>query len=173
MADDTTTTDDGTATDAASDTATTTASDASANTDLGDAGRRALQEERRARKVAEKELATLRAASLSDQERAVAEAKAAGAADAAKAAAPRLVRAEFRAAAAGRVDKDTLDAYLEDIDLGKFVADDGEPDVKAIEARIKRLGGGSGRPDFDGGARGGTAKPAGMNELIRRTAGVL
>lgn len=167
MADDTTL-DDDTATDADQNTSTPAADSPD---DLGDAGRRALAEERKARKVAERELANLRKAAMSDQERAVAEAKAAGLAEAARAAAPRLVRAEFRAAAAGQVDRQTLDAYLEDVDLTKFVTDDGEPDLKAIEARIKRLGGG--RPaDFDGGARTPADKPADMNSLIRRAAGL-
>lgn len=167
MADDTTTLDDDTATGA--DQEPTPAAEPS--DDLGDAGRRALAEERRARKVAERELANLRKAAMSDQERAVAEAKAAGLAEAARTAAPRLVRAEFRAAAAGQVDKQALDAYLEDVDLTKFVTDDGEPDLKAIEARIKRLGGG--RPaDFDGGARTSAPGPSDMNSLIRRAAGL-
>lgn len=167
MADDTPL-DDDTATGADQSTDTTTGDQAD---DLGDAGRRALAEERRARKAAERELANLRKAAMSDQERAVAEAKAAGATEAARAAAPRLVRAEFRAAAAGQVDQQTLDAYLEDVDLTKFVTDDGEPDLKAIAARIKRLGGG--RPaDFDGGARSTASNPADMNSLIRRAAGV-
>ena len=167
MADDTTL-DDDTATGA--DQSTDTTPDGQTD-DLGDAGRRALAEERRARKVAERELANLRKAAMSDQERAVAEAKAAGATEAARAAAPRLVRAEFRAAAAGQVDQQTLDAYLEDVDLTKFVTDDGEPDLKAITARIKRLGGG--RPaDFDGGARASTTGQTDMNSLIRRAAGL-
>lgn len=120
---------------------------------------------------AAKELEKVRAAAMSEQEKAVAAAKAEGLTEAAKAAAPRLVRAEFRAAAAGQVDKQTLDAYLEDVDLSKFIGDDGEPDLKAIEARIKRLGGGR-RTDFDGGARSTAAKGTDMNSLIRRQAGV-
>ncbi len=143
-----------------------------ATADLGDAGKRALDEERRARRKAEKELADLRKAAMSEQERAIAEAKSSALAEANKAAAPRLVRAEFKAAAAGKVDKETLDAYLEDVDLSKFVNDDGEPDVKAIEARIKRLGGGK-SADFDGGARGGAARPLDMSALIRQKAGVV
>ncbi len=169
MADDTEPTpDDHTATCADQSTNTTTGDQAD---DLGDAGRRALAEERRARKAAERELANLRKAAMSDQERAVAEARTAGATEAARAAAPRLVRAEFRAAAAGQVDRQTLDAYLEDVDLTKFIGDDGEPDLKAIAKRIERLGGG--RPaDFDGGARSTAAAPTDMNSLIRRAAGV-
>lgn len=120
---------------------------------------------------AAKELDKVRAAAMSETEKAVAEARAAGAADAAKQAGPRLVRAEFRAAATGSVDREALDAYLEDVDLTKFLTEDGEPDIKAIEARIKRLGGGK-PADFDGGARTPAAKGTDMNSLIRRAAGV-
>lgn len=141
--------------------------------DLGDAGKRALAEERRARKAAEKQLEDLRKSTMSEQEKAVAEAKAAGLAEAGKAGGLRLVRAEFRAAASGQVDKDALDAYLEDVDLSKFLSDDGEPDLKAIEKRIKRLGGGAQRASFDGGARDQGAKPLDMNALIRQSAGVI
>lgn len=150
---------------------TGTSTGTAGETDLGDAGKRALAEERKARKTAEAELAKLRKAAMSEQERAIAEATTTATAAANKAAAPRLVRAEFRAAAAGQVDKQTLDAYLEDVDLSKFVGVDGEPDTKAIEARIKRLGGGR-SADFDGGTRGGAARPLDMSALIRQKAGV-
>ena len=111
------------------------------------------------------------AAAMSDQERAVAEAEQRGAQSAAVKAGARLVKAEFRAAAAGRVETDALAAYLEDVDLSKFLGEDGEPDTKAIEARIGRLGGTQKRTDFDGGARTPADKPADMNQLIRRAAG--
>lgn len=143
--------------------------------DLGDAGKRALAEERRARKAAEKELETLRKAAMTDQEKAIAEAKATALADASKAAAPRLVRAELRAAAAeAGLSKDALDGFLEYADLARFVGDDGEPDSKAIAAAVKRLGGNAGRgADFDGGARNGAARPLDMSTLIRQKAGVV
>lgn len=121
---------------------------------------------------AAKELEKVRAAAMTEQEKAVAEAEKRGAQSAAVQAGPRLVRAEFRAAAAGQIEKDALDAYLEDVDLTKFLGDDGEPDTKAIEARIARLGGGQRRTNFDGGARTTAAKPADMNTLIRQQAGL-
>lgn len=177
MADETgTTTDAGTATD--TDTDTTTGGDAGKRTtdtatDLGDAGKKALAEERRARKAAEKELETLRKAAMTDQEKAVAEAKAAGLADANKATAPRLVKAELRAAAAeAGVPKAALDSFLDYADLTRFLDDAGQVDDKAVTAAVKRLGGGNGRPNFDGGARGNAAPPADMNALIRRSAGI-
>jgi hypothetical protein len=112
------------------------------------------------------------AAAMTEQERAVAEAEERGKAAATAAAAERLARAEFRAAASGRVDKDTLDAYLDDADLKKFIGADGEPDTKAIAARIAKLGGGGKGTNFDGGARSSSDKPTDMNALIRRQAGL-
>lgn len=129
------------------------------------------EERAKSNSQAAKELEKVRAAAMTETEKAVAEAKAAGVAEAARQAGPRIVRAEFRAAAAGQVDKQTLDAYLEDVDLTKFLTDDGEPDIKAIEARIKRLGGGK-PADFDGGARTPAAKPTDMNAQIRQLAGL-
>jgi hypothetical protein len=169
-------------TDTSADGDAATATDQQANSaanELGEAGKRAIQEERRKAKelagqlkAANAELEKFKAASMTEQERAVAEAEQRGETAALSKTAGRLARAEFRAAAAGLVDKDTLDAYLEDADLSKFVGADGEPDTKAIEARIKRLGGGERRTDFDGGARSSAAKPTDMNQLIRQRAGL-
>lgn len=121
---------------------------------------------------AQRELEQLRAAGLSEQERAVAEAKQAGLTEAARATAPRLVRAELRAAAAeAGLGKDALAGFLEYADLSKFVSDDGEPDSKAITAAVKRLGG-STPTDFDGGARQPAGQPKNMSALIRQRAGL-
>lgn len=128
---------------------------------------------RRQLRETQRELDKVKAASMSEQERAVAEAKAAGQTEAARAAAPRLVRAELRAAAADAgLGKDALAGFLEYADLSKFVGDDGEPDTKAIEAAVKKLGGTGRSTDFDGGARTPAAKPTDMNSLIRHQAGV-
>ena len=65
---------------------------------------------------------------MSDKDKAVAEAR-----DAARAeATPRVVRAEFKAAAKGVLSNDQLAALLEDRDLSKYVNADGEPDEDKI-----------------------------------------
>jgi hypothetical protein len=51
--------------------------------------------------------------------------------------APRLVMAEFRAAAAGRIDADRLAALTEDIDLARFLAGDGSVDLTRIAAKVE------------------------------------
>jgi len=110
-------------------------------------------------------------AALSDTEKAVAEAKAAGAAEASAKTGARLARAEFRAAAAGKVPPDALDGFLEYADLTKFVGADGEPDEKAIAAAVKKLTGTAGGTNYDGGARTTAGKSTDMNAMIRRQAG--
>lgn len=112
------------------------------------------------------------AAAQSAEERALAEAEQRGRTAALAAATPRLVAAELRAAAAGRVDKSALDGFLAYADLSKFVGDDGEPDTKAIEAVVKTLAPQTKPTDFDGGARTTATKPNDMNQLIREKAGL-
>jgi hypothetical protein len=62
---------------------------------------------------------------------------------------PAVVRAEFKAAAKEHgMDKETLDALLEDLDLRKYANDGGEPDEDKISKKVKALTpakGGSGR----------------------------
>lgn len=136
---------------------------------------KANQEAARYRKearAAQAELEKVRQAGLSEQEKAIAAAKTEAATEAAKAAAPRLVKAELRAAAADAgLPKEALAGFLEYADLTRFVTDDGEVDEKAVGAAIKKLGGGK-PADFDGGARTTAAKGTDMNSLIRLRAGV-
>lgn len=112
------------------------------------------------------------AAAMTEQERAVAEAEQRGRSAALKDSGSRLARAEFRAAAAGKVSTSALDGFLEYADLGRFVGDDGEPDEKAIAAAVKKLSGSSPGTNYDGGARGEADKPISMSALIRRHAGL-
>lgn len=61
------------------------------------------------------------------------------AAETRKALAPRLVAAEFKAAAAGKVSKELLDAFLEDVNHSVYLKDDGELDTDKIEKRVKTI----------------------------------
>lgn len=153
--------------------------------DLGDAGKRALAEERNARKAAEKAAKDAQAAldelakkSMTDSERAVAEARAAVRKEVLAEANGRLLRTEIRAAAAGKLaDPGDAAALLGDLD--RFVGDDGEPDTKAIASAIERLvrdkpylAAAGTRP---GPLPGGGAKPrsgtSSINDEIRLMAG--
>lgn len=143
--------------------------------DLGDAGKKALSEERKARrdadrraKAAEDELEKLRAESATEAEKAIAAAKAEGRAEALKIANERLVKAEVKAAAAGKFTNPDLAVKV--LDLDDFeVGDDGTVDTKAISSAIDEfleqnpeLGGKPGRPSGDGGGgpRGTPAAPS-------------
>lgn len=87
--------------------------------------------------AAAKELAEFKKQAMTDTERAIAEATETVRAETIRTMGARLVAAEFRAATAGTgVDVDVL---LEGVDPGRFVADDGEVDTKAISAFVERL----------------------------------
>ncbi len=78
---------------------------------------------------------------MSDKDRAIVEAT-----EKANAAAiPRVVRAEFRAAAKDVLTADQLTALLEDLDLSKYAKANGEPDEAKIEGKIKALAPAAGR----------------------------
>jgi hypothetical protein len=112
--------------------------------DLGDAGKRALEDERRARRDAEKaakearkQLDALKQASMNEQEKAVEAARAEGRAEATKSATARIVASEIRAAA-GRKLADPEDA-VRLLDHDDFVGEDGEINNRKLGAAIDRL----------------------------------
>jgi hypothetical protein len=150
--------------------------------DLGAAGKKALDAERSARKAAEKrmgdlekELTQLREGSMSEQEKAVEQARREAKAEASKAFNTRLVQAEVRAAAAGKLaDPEDAIRFLE---LNDFdVNDNGEVDGKAISTALDGLlkqkpylAASATRPtgDADQGARRSSASGPDMDQLLR------
>lgn len=147
---------------------------------LGDAGKQALNrmkaernQFKRQTSELQNELEKLRKASMTESERAVAEAEAKGRSAAASEFGAELARERFDALAGRRnPDFDTAQA-LEYVDLSKFIGEDGKPDPKAIAAAVERLvpAPAGGLPSFDGGTR--TPPPSGgdMNALLRQAAG--
>jgi hypothetical protein len=127
-------------------------------------------------KAAQAEAEQARKAQMSEAERAIAEARSAGAAEAVERFGKRLARTEFDAIAGRRnADFDTAPVF-EFLDLGRFLGEDGEPDVKAIKAAVERLvpAPPSGPPSFDGGPRTSAAvmdPNQFMNKTIRSAAG--
>lgn len=87
--------------------------------------------------AASKELETLKRQSMSDIERAVAEARDEATRDTAKRFGSRVVDAEIRATAAGRIAN--VDALLEGVDRSIFLTDDFEPNSDAIASWVERL----------------------------------
>ena len=124
-------------------------------------------------KTANDALSKAQRAALPEAEKATADAKAAGRAEAVTEFGKRLARTEFDAVAGRRnPDFDTKTA-LEWVDLARLVGDDGEPDSKAIKAAVERLvpEAVNGPPSFDGGARTPAAPAKDMNEILRRATG--
>jgi hypothetical protein len=99
--------------------------------------RTTLAAERKARVGLEKQLAELQKKSMSDADKAIADAREEGRTEARTEASRRIAAVEFRAAAHGKLADP--DAALELLDLGRLVGDDGEPDRDAIKAVIDRL----------------------------------
>lgn len=111
--------------------------------DLGEAGKRALDTEREARKTAERELKALKAQldksqreQMGEQERQVADAEARGRATAVQDIGSRWIAAELRALAA---EAGADAAQTEFWDMRRFATDDGEPNLKAIAEAVDKL----------------------------------
>lgn len=118
-------------------------------------------DEAKANAAAAKELEQFRQASMSDQEKAVATARAEARAEALREVGAERVADAVRVAAAGRsVD---VDALLEGLDRSRFLDDEGQPDVNAIAAWVDRVApkptenAPTGFPDLGQGARGSSA----------------
>lgn len=77
------------------------------------------------------------AAAMTEQEKAVADAEARGRQTALTEFGQELVRAEFRALAGGRVEG--LDELLDDMNLAKFLGEDGKPNGEAIAKAVSRF----------------------------------
>lgn len=110
---------------------------------------------------------------MSEQERAIEEAKQSAWTEATTTYGKRLARTEFDALAGRRNPNFDTASALEFVDLGKFLSEDGEPDTKAITAAVERLvpAPTDGPPSFDGGTRTPPPAQQGMTGLIRKAAG--
>ena len=127
-----------------------------------------------------KQLEELQRSAMSDQERAVAAARDEGRAEGRQAAAPRLVAAEFRAAAAGReVNGKPINVadLLEGIDPTRYLTAEGDVDAdkvaRYLDAIAPKATGSTGRafPDLGQGRREESprsGKEAGLAEAARR-----
>lgn len=120
---------------------------------------------------ATRDLEAQRQASMTEAERAIAEAEQRGRTAATTELGKRLARSSFEAAAARR-NPDYDSAALDFLDLSRFVGEDGEPDAKAITTAVERLvPAPSTTPSFDGGARTSAGKASDMNSLMRAAMG--
>ena len=152
----------------------------SAEDQLGDPGKRALQAERDARaaaereaKTAKEELAKLQNATKTEHERALDAARKEGHTEALKKAAPLVVRLAAEAEAATKLADPDAVAMLGD--LNRFVGDDGSVDRKGLSSAIDELvkekpylAAGPGKGAGEGGPRGGATPPAGAEDPLTK-----
>jgi len=127
-------------------------------------------------KAAAAELEKARKASMTETERAVAEAEERGRLSAVAAYGQRLAQTEWIAEAARRNPSFDAASALEDLNLAKFIGEDGEPNSKAIAASVARLvpegsTGPTPPPSFDGGTRQAAPGGADFNQMLRQAAG--
>lgn len=121
----------------------------------------ARKHEREAKKTAA-ELERVRKANQSEHEKALDEAKNEGRRSALTEAGQRLAAAEIRAALTGVVPDPK--AIVEDLNLLKYVTEDGEVDedaVKVLREKFASLGGKKKTSSFDGGAKDGDTPKGG------------
>lgn len=126
------------------ETTTTEPSPPKPDDGLNEGGKRALEAERKARSEAEKaakaanaELEKLRKLTMSETEKAIAEAKASARAELMAEVGAERVENAVRAATAGRnVDADAL---LDGLDRARFLTDDGKPDTQKITEWVDRI----------------------------------
>ena len=103
----------------------------------------------------QKELDEAKRSQMSDQEKAVEEAKAAGRAEALTEAGEKVARAEFKAAAAGRLKPEALDTLLDNVNLSSFLDANGEVDTTRVASFIDSVAAPAAPADLGQGARGG------------------
>lgn len=134
----------GESTTTSTDTTKTGGSDATKSDGEAEALRKALEKERSERREADKQSKALKAeleqhrkSTMSDQEKAIAEAKAAARLEVLAEVGTELVGAAVRTALVGRsVD---VEAALEALDAKKFLNEEGRPDTKRISEWVERL----------------------------------
>lgn len=140
---------------------------------------KALDAERDLRKARERDLSEIRSqakASMTEAERKEAEAEERGRQAAVATYGQRLARTEYIAEAAKRNPGYDVASVLDDLNLAKFIGEDGEPNSKAIAASVARLvpegsTGPTPPPSFDGGTRQAAPGGADFNQMLRQAAG--
>lgn len=122
--------------------------------------------EERAKKnaAAARRVEELESGQQGDQEKAIAAARREERENLTRSYGGRLVQAEFRARAAGRMDDGQLDALLDVIDPSRFLDDDGEVDTDMVRDHVDKIAPPK-KKDDDGGGRNGSARGgAGMGQ---------
>lgn len=111
--------------------------------DLGDAGKQALDrmkaernEARKREKALQAQLEEIQRSNMTDQEKAIDEAKATARAEALGEVGAKIAAAEFKAAAAGRLTDDQMTTLLSGLDLKAFLDVDGDVDPAKVKTFV-------------------------------------
>lgn len=118
------------------DTADTDAIDWKAEAEKHKALARKHEDRAKANAAAARELEQVKAASMSDIEKAVAQAKAEGRSEGLASAATKVVAAEFKAAAAGRLEADALATLIDGLNLVAFMDEAGDVDTAKVQSFV-------------------------------------
>jgi hypothetical protein len=152
--------------------------DLSAEVDKWKALARKHEDKAKANAKAAQELEQVKQQSMSDIERAVEQAKSEGRAEGLRVGSVKIAAAELKAAATGRLDADQLATLLENVDLARFLDEDGEVDGEKVAKFIDGIAPKPTEPTepsfpaFAQGARGSV--PLGgdaLEQLLKRTVG--
>lgn len=132
---------------------------------------RKWEERAKANSTAAKELEELRKQSMSDAEKAVAEAREQARAEAFADVGGRLVKAEVRAVAAGRLGADQLATLLDGLNVAAFLTETGEVDAAKVAQFIDGIAPPPDEntrrtPDLGQGRRSPGATGPGINDLL-------
>lgn len=106
--------------------------DLTAEVDKWKAQARKHEERAKANAQAAKELEEFKRQSMSETEKAIDEARTSARREALVEAGGKVAAAEIRAAATGRMDEDQLDTLIDNVNLARFVDEDGEVDRQAV-----------------------------------------
>jgi uncharacterized protein (DUF4415 family) len=136
-----------------------TGADLSAEVEKWKAQARKHEERAKTNADAAKKLADFEAQHMTDTEKAIAVARAEAKAEALAESGGKIARAEVKAAAAGRLDSDALDALLEGLNLAVFLDEAGDVDPAKVSGFLDRIAPKADDekpfPDLGQGARGG------------------
>ena len=137
---------------------------------------RKAQDHAKTNAAAVKELEQVRQQSMSEQEKAIAQAKAEGLQEGYAAGAAELASEAVRAAAAGRMSEQQIEALIARANLASFIGEDGKVDREAIRSFVDDIAPKpqpdeketrQGFPDLGQGARGGANAALNGDPLLR------
>ena len=125
--------------EATTETADTAAPDLAAEVEKWKTLARKHEDRAKTNQKAVSELETLRQSQMSDQEKALEDARTTSRAETLREIGAHLVTAEFRAQAAGRLTAEQVAELVEDIDMTKYLTETGEVDAERVARKVEAL----------------------------------